>query len=654
MHKGLIMSYIKFDKKQLVNLEYSLKRELLRSNRAGAYASTTIVGCNTRKYHGLLVVPEPGIDNENHVLLSSLDETIIQHDAEFNLAIHKFHGEVYHPKGHKYIRDLEADPIPVLTYRVGGVILTKERLFSSEADRILIRYTLIDAHSRTTLRIKPFLAYRNIHKLSKANPFVDQSYHNIDNGIKVRMYKGYSDTHIQFSKKADYFHTPDWFYNFEYEEEKNRGYDYLEDLYSPGYFELELKKGESVVVAVGTAEAKSSSLKRSFDKEIHNRIPRDSFRNCLINAAQQFIVRRDNNTEVVAGFPWFGRWGRDTFIALPGLTLSIDDQGTFEEVIDTMLRDRQGPLFPNIGKGNDIAFNSVDAPLWFFWAMQQYADYTGDYMKIWNKYKESMTGILDGFRDGTLFNIRMHDNGLIFAGIPGKALTWMDAIVEGQPVTPRIGMPVEINALWYNAIMFSLELAQKASDQEFISRWSNIAEKIPAAFEATFWLKDHDYLADYVNGDEVNVDVRPNMVFATSLKYTPVDMEKCGMVLEIIKSELLTERGLRTLSPENSNYKGVYCGDQAARDRAYHNGTVWPWLLGHFVEGYLKLYGKEGLPLVKRLYHNFESNMTEHGIGTISEVFDGDPPHAPGGAISQAWSVAELLRISAMIEKYEN
>ena len=374
--------------------------------------------------------------------------------------------------------------------------------------------------------------------------------------------------------------------------------------------------------------------------------------NCLINSAHQFIVKRGTKTEIVAGFPWFGRWGRDTFISLPGLTLVTGDYKTCKNVIDTMIADLKGPLFPNIGSGSNCAYNSVDASLWFFWALQQYAMFTGTQNSVWKEYGKKMVMILDGYRAGTLFNIRMQENGLLYAGEPGKALTWMDAIVHGKPVTPRIGMPVEINALWYNAICFSIEVAKKAGDQAFIEAWEPIAAAIPKAFVRTFWSPSKKYLADYVDGEYKDWSERPNMVIATSLPYSPITEEMSRDVLQTVKQELLTPRGLRTLSPKNPIYKGIYFGDQAERDLAYHQGTVWPWLLGHFAEGYLKLHGKNGVPYIKSLFQGFEPVMTEHGIGTISEIYDGDPPHMARGAISQAWSVAELLRMNWLINQY--
>ncbi len=648
------MSYIKFDKEQLVNLEFSLSREFIRSNRAGAFATTTIIGCNTRKYHGLLIAPQPHVDEGNHVLLSTLDETIIQHEAEFNLGIHQYKPGVFNPKGHKYVREIITDPIPKIRYRVGGVILAKEMLFSIESDRVLIKYTLEEANSPTKLKFKPFLAFRNMHSLTKANIDNDTRYKDAPNGIICKMYEGYSNVYMQFSKETEYTHVPHWYYNIEYKEEKERGYDYLEDLYVPGFFEIPIEKGESIIFSAGLEEVDPMLLETIYANEVKRRLPRDSYKNCLVNSAQQFFVHKNNKTEVIAGFPWFGRWGRDTFISLPGLTLTLGDDKTCKSVIDTMISELKGPLFPNLGNGDNTAYNSVDAPLWFFWALQKYAAHTQTQAQIWNEYGEKMKLILYGYRNGCQYNIKMQENGLIYAGEPGKALTWMDAVVFDKAVTPRIGLDVEINALWYNAVMFSIEVAKLAGDEEFLNDWNEISCTIPAAFKETFWNKDKGYLCDYVFEDYKDWSVRPNQLFAASLPYSPVSEQIRKLILDITERELLTPRGIRTLSPKSSEYKGVYEGDMMTRDSAYHQGTVWPWLLGHYVEGYLKIHGKGGIAHVQRLYNNFEPVMFEHGIGSVSEVYDGDPPHKPGGAPSQAWSVAELLRIDYLIDYYKN
>jgi len=647
------MSYINFDKNQLVNLEYSLQREMIRSNRAGSYASSTIINCNTRKYHGFLVTPQPAIDYDNHVLLSSVDETVIQQEAEFNLGIHKYKGAKYNPKGHKYIRDFSVDKVPKLVYRVGGVILTRETILITQEDRIIIKYTLEEAHSPTRIRLRPFLAFRNVHLLSKENTYADKKYEKVPGGIRVKMYEGYTNLFMQLSKENSYTHRPDWYYDIEYQEEMDRGYECLEDLYVPGFFEFDIRRGESVCFSAGTSEITQKSIKRVYTSELKKRIPRDDFEHCLANAAQQFIVKRGDKTDIIAGFPWFGRWGRDTFIALPGLTLVVGDYQTCKAVIDTMIKQMRGPLFPNIDFGQDSSYNSADGSLWFFWALQKYIEAIGHQKLVWKEYGWKMKQILEGYRNGTEFNIHMEPSGLIYAGVPGKAVTWMDAIAHGKPVTPRTGLAVEINALWYNAIMFSLEIANEAGDMDFVRNWNDIAKKIPGAFLETFWNAEKGMLADYVDGEYTDWSVRPNMVFATSLPFSPVDEEIRKRVLSRIKQELLTTRGLRTLTPVSAAYKGIYFGDQTERDQAYHQGTVWPWLFGHFVEGYLKIHGKSGLTFIKGYYKEFAQTLTEHGVGTISEIYDGDPPHTPRGAISQAWSVAEILRVNQLIREYE-
>ena len=647
------MGYIKFDKTQLINLEYSLQREVLRSNRMGSYAFTTIVGCNTRKYHALLACPMEHLDGGTHILLSSLDETVVQQGASFNLGIRKYPG-IYEPKGHKYIRDFETDPVMSTVYRVGDVVLKKEMVLVTNEERILIRYTVIDSQSPTRLVFKPFLAFRNIHSLSKANLDVNSKFTSVNNGIKLKMYQAYPNLFLQFSKKPEYVPVPNWYYNIEYHEEQKRGYDYTEDLYVPGYFEIPVRKGDILIFSAGTKEVQTQTLNRQFNRELETRIPRDNFENCLINSAQQFIVNKDKRTEVIAGFPWFGRWGRDTFISLPGLTLPQGNLKTCKAVIDTMLTELNGAFFPNAGSRDNPCYNSVDAPLWFFWTLQQYCEFARCHRMVWKEYGKKIKNILSAFKAGTDFNIKMHDNGLLWQGQKGKALTWMDAVVAGKAITPRMGFAVEINALWYNAIMFSLTAAKIAGDRKFLVEWIPVAEKIKTSFLETFWDKDKGYLADVVDENGRDWSMRPNQIFATSLPYGVIDdIEIRKSILDAVKKELLTPKGLRTLSPKDSRYVGVYEGDQEKRDSSYHQGTVWPWLLGHFCEGYLRIHGEEGLSLVEKLYNGFEEDMVIHGIGSISEIYDGDPPHRPNGTVSQAWSVSEILRMKMMIDHFK-
>lgn len=646
------MSYIEFDKKELINLKYSLSKELIRTNRAGSFASTTIINCNTRKYHGLLICPIRKYNDENHVLLSTLDETIIQHEAEFHLGIHKYPIE-YSPKGHKYIRDYEAEPIPALTYRVGGVVLKKEMLLVEKEERILIKYTLLDAHSPTKLRLQPFLAFRNIHTLTKANMDANTKFQKVSNGIKIKMYEGFPSLYMQTSKKAEYVHVPDWYYNIEYPLEQERGYEYSEDLFVPGFFELTIKKDDPIIFSAGLKEVTTTSLKKQFLSEVNKRTPRNSFLNCLENSADQFITHKNGKTKIIAGFPWFGHWARDTIISLPGLAIARNQPDLFTKVIDTMLSEVKKCFFQSEGNITNPGRDSADAPLWFFWAFQKYLEYDPEY-DVWGKYGKKLKEILTCYKRGTDFKIKMHDNYLIWAGYENKALTWMDAYVEGKPVTPRIGFTVELNALWYNAVCFALELAESANDKEFLNEWKELPELIKESFTNTFWDKTKSYLADYVNYNEKNWQVRPNMLFAVSLPHSPLSNDIKKAVLDIVQKELLTKRGLRTLSPKDPEYQGLYEGNENQRSLAYHQGSVRAWLFGAYAEAYLKLYKQSGVSHIKQLFEGFEDCIRDYGIGSIAEVYSGNPPHTPGGSTSFALSVSELLRVNYLLSNYKN
>lgn len=639
------MSVLDFDKNSLGNLEYSLQREMLATNRAGGYMSTTIVCCNTRKYHGLVVCPRNNSDEKNYVLLSSLDETVIQHDQSFNLALHRFPG-VYEPRGHKYITDFRYTPNPAITYRVGGVVLLKELLWIHSRTQLLIRYTLLEAHSDTKLRLRPFLAYRDSHSLSSANLFANGASHPIPGGVRSRMYEDLPELFMQVNCKSKFVAAPDWYYGFEYAEEHKRGYESHEDLMTTGYFEMNIKKGESVIFSCSTEEVDADSLDSAYEAELARRSPKVDMLSCLRHAARQFIVRHGTRTEVVAGYPWFGRWGRDTFIALPGLTLTQGGEESCKEVLDTMVSEMKDGLFPNMG----TAYNSIDAPMWFFWAVQQ-ADQSFGKKMIWECYGKAMKAIINAFCRGIGDAIKIQPNGLVWASSPGHALTWMDAIAYGRPVTGRDGYQVEVNALWYNAICYTLELAREFKDTHFIKEFKDYPEKIKKAFIETFWLPE-GYLADYVDYNERNWFIRPNQIIACSLPYTMLDEVQRLEVIATVKQHLLTPKGLRTLSPRNKLYQGRIEGDQPTRDSQYHQGTVWPWLLEHYAKANFDILGKEFLADAQQIVDNFEEDMNCYGIGSIAEIYDGDPPHNPKGTISQAWSVAAILRINQMIEQY--
>jgi predicted glycogen debranching enzyme len=645
------MGYLNFNKSELVNLEYSLSLELLNTNRAGGYISTTIVGCNTRKYHGWLICPIEQFGGEKHVLLSSLDETIVQHEQAFNLAIHKY-PNIYDPRGHKYIVDFEFEPTPALTYRVGGVVLKKELIVVHNEEQILIRYTLLDAHSPTLLRLKPMLAYRSIHKLSKANLYANTQLKFIDRGVSSRLYTEYPELNLQVNKNNEFIAVPDWYYNIEYLEEKERGYDYQEDLFSPGYFEMPIKKGESIIFSASLEEANPQLLSRKFNREMTLRPPKSSFMDCLHNTASQFIMKRDHGTEIVSGYHWYGCRSRDTFMSLPGLLYS--DIKTYKSVLDSMSTRLQNGLFPDTVDTLDLTYRAVDTPLWYFWAIQKYNSLVQDPKAIWKQYGEKMKSILAAYRDGSNEGILMHENGLIWAEERGVPKTWMNAMVNNNPVTPRYGYTVEVNALWYNAVCFAISLAQQCGDSAFVKEWEHIPTLVVDNFMPTFWMPEKNHLADYVGVDGQNQRIRPNEIIATSLPYSPLSDEAKESVLKAIEYDLLTPKGIRTLSPKNPVYKGRYEGTVEERDAAFHQGTVWVWLLAHYVEAKFNLHRKSFIPDAKRIMSNFEHDMTNKCICAIPEMYTGDPPHEPCGAISQAWSVASVLYIAYLIDLYEN
>ncbi len=645
------MSYLKFEKSQLINLEFALKREFIRTNRSGAYGSTTVINCNTRKYHGLLVCPLQDGEGEKHVLLSMVDPTIVFNKYEFNLGIHKYSGGVYEPKGHKYIEALETDALPRVIYDIGGVKLAVEQVLDDEDFRVLLKYTVLDTPKPITLRLKPFLAFRNIHELSKANMNANVRPEMVENGIRIKMYEGFPHLYMQVNKAPDFVHMPDWYYNFEYQEEQERGYPFKEDLFSPGYFELSMHKGESIVFVAGTEPLAILKIKRRFTSIEENRVPRINFENCLYNAAQQFIEKHKRSTLLIAGFPWFDSRSRDTMIATPGLTLSLTYRQALMDILDTALRKLNNGLFPQTLNANrPEQCKSVDTPLWFIYAVQQLQDFVSFDLMI-QKYWNPIKSILDSYFTGTECDIKMTDHCLIYMGLDDNPQTWMDAMVKGKPVTHRKGYAVEANALWYNAICFALEIAKKLDEKDFLKKWEHIPAVTQQTFISKFWVSNGNYLADFCTTHRQDASIRPNQIIAAALPYSPLTDNQKVDVINCVKHKLLTKKGLRTLSPADARYKPYFLGSPEDRERAYHQGTVHPWLLEFYAKALVSVYKKDALPELNKIFFNFEEDMLIAGIGTINEVFDGDPPHQPRGAISQAWSVAALLQIKMLMDK---
>ena len=644
------MSYLRFEKALMTNLEDSLPKELLRTNRSGAYSCSTIVDCNTRKYHGLLVVPVPELDDENHVLLSSLDVTVIQHGAAFNLGLHKYQGNNYSPKGHKYIREFDCDKVPTTLYRVGGVLLKKEVVFQHYEDRILIRYTLVDAHSNTTLQFRPFLAFRSVKQFTHENSVASRDYQQVENGIKTCMYAGYPDLYMQFSKKVDFIFQPDWYRGIEYPKEQERGYASNEDLYVPGYFQVGIRKGESIVFSASTSDIKPSTLKKLFQSEVDERAPRDNFFHCLVNAAHQFHVDDKNGEKyILAGYPWFKARARDTFISLPGLTLSIDEVEYFESAMKTAEKALREFM---TGKPVSVKVYEVeqpDVPLWAIWCIQQYSKKMGA-EKCVEKYGKLVYDILDYIIKEKHPNLLLDDNGLLKTDGKDKAATWMNSTANGRPVVPRSGYIVEFNALWYNALMFAAELARTLKNEDAAKMYEERAAKCQQAFVETF-VNQYGYLLDYVDGGAQDWSVRPNMIFPVAFDYSPLTQEQKKSVLDVCTRELLTPKGLRSLSPKSSGYNPMYVGPQTQRDYAYHQGTAWPWLGGFYIEATLRLYKRSRFSFLERQLVGYEDEMFYHCIGTLPELFDGNPPFHGRGAISFAMNVAETLRALELLEK---
>ena len=647
------MSYLRFEKALMTNLQDSLPKELLRTNRSGAYSCSTIVDCNTRKYHGLLVVPVPEIDDDNHVLLSSLDVTVVQHGAEFNLGLHKYQGNNFSPMGHKYIREFDCDKVPTTIYRVGGVLLKKEVVFQHYEDRILIRYTLVDAHSATTLRFRPFLAFRSVRQFTHENTVASRDFYPVDNGIKTCMYEGYPDLYMQFSKKNEFIFHPDWYRGVEYPKEQERGYASTEDLYVPGYFEMPIKKGESIVFSAAISSIKPSSLKKLFDEEVAERNPRDNFFHCLVNAAHQFHIRKNNDDRyLLAGYPWFKCRARDTFISLPGLTLSIEEQDYFELVMKTAERGIREFMAGKPLTGMITEIEQPDVLLWAIWAIQQYAK-EASLEKCNEMYGKLVADIVKFIEANKHNNLELRENGLLYSEGKKNAVTWMNSTANGSPVVPRTGYIVEFNALWYNALCFAASLEELSGNNAQVDHLNKLAEKVKASFVEVF-LNEHGYLFDYVDDkDPRDWSVRPNMIFAAAFDYSPLDQAQKKGVVDICTRELLTPKGLRSLSPKSGGYNPMYVGPQTQRDYAYHQGTAWPWLGGFYMEASLKLYKRTRLSFIERQLVGYEDEMSYHCLGTIPELFDGNPPFHGRGGISFAMNVGEVLRTLELLEKYK-
>ena len=642
------MGFLKFNKSELVNLEYSLKREIIAANEKGAYCNTSIVTCNTRRYHGLLAVPVDELGGGKYMLLSALDESLVLRGKQFNLGIHCY-GGTYDPKGHKYIVDFDANPVPVVTYKVGGILFTKTIMMVPDSDQVLIKYELLEAPSKLTLILKPFLAFRSVHSLTNQNSDADTRYDEIDGGVAFRLYDGFPYLNMQVSGQPSFKSQPYWYNGVTYSDEYRRGFDCREDLFVPGAFSLEMKPGDTVVFSASTSEVNPRGLKRKFTDTLKKIDVIEDYHDLLVHNAEMFKCRKEDKIRINAGFSWLETGLlRETIASLPGLTLYADgNTEDFENILDTLISDEQERLLHRT--------TQCEAPLRLTDTIQQYIRFAGKERQVWKKYGEILKAIIESYAPGCRKEIAMHPNGLLWAQMDGVALSWMNAYVYGRPVTERAGYQVETNAYWYNALCFAIDMENKYGPKksEFVAKWSPVRDLVKENFQPTFWKPEWGYLVDYVGNGPADPAVRPNMLVPIYLEYCPVDEEVVSEVVMTINSELITKRGLRSLSPRNEAYRGVYEGSQIDRDLAYHQGCAFPDLLAPYIDVCFRMMGSTFYGRAKYLVEGFFEDISKHGVGAFSELYDGDPPHEPHGAIASAMSTAALLHIEYVMNQYK-
>ncbi len=648
---------IKIPKIVLHDPERALSREWLVTNGIGGYASSSILGANTRRYHGLLVAAFPA-PTERQVLLSKVDEELTVGGHAYALGTNEYHDGTIHPHGYPHIASFRLElGIPTWEYALKGLRLTKQVWMEQGSNTVYILYRLVEALEPVRFSVRPFCAFRGYHAVGNQGCRVadcgSDSLRLAPHSSRITSHPSLVTLHLTGTGSFEF--APDTYRSFLYRAERERGFsDCIEDLYTPGVFAADLHPGD-VFGLCGSVDAPSTDILSAFDREMERRKSivgdeDDTFRRSLLLAADQFVERPpsesgDRRTAVYAGYHWFADWGRDTMISLPGILLST---GRFAEAREILLAHaeyvRDG-LIPNrITDDGNAEYNTVDASLWYFEALARYIRASGDGEIIGDLYP-ALESIIGHHMDGTRYGIRMCSDGLLRAGTEESQLTWMDARVDGAPITPRAGKPVEINALWYNALCLMCSWALHAGKASL--PYEIAAARCLTSFGRRFWYEDGACLFDIVDSPEGDdMSLRPNQIIAVSLPNSPLDARRQRLVVDAVQRRLLTSYGLRTLAPDDPRYCARYAGGPAERDSAYHQGTVWPWLLGHFAEAHYRVYRDRRF--IRHLLSPFREHLKEAGVGSISEVFDGDPPHNPGGCIAQAWSVAELLRVAAI------
>lgn len=639
------MALLKFNKAELVNLSYSLKREIICANKTGAYCNTSIVACNTRRYHGLLAVTLDRFGGDRFLLLSSLDESLIVNGKQFNLGIHCY-GDIYEPRGHKYVVDFAADPVPQITCKIGSIVFRKSLLLCPDRDQLYIKYELLEAPDAATVQIRPLLAFRNIHALTQANDVANGEGKPAANGASFRLYEAFPDLFLQFSKAVKFNSDPVWYYGVTYSDEYRRGFDFREDLLSPGIFSVNMKAGEAVYVSASKYEEDPKTFKKDYEAQYKQESVETDGHDALLACADRLITYHNGRKRIEAGYSWLHTGLlRETLVALPGLTLYAGRPEDFEEILDNLLEDNKERLFQRT--------TQVEAPLYLAETLQQYIAFGADEKLVWKKYGKTMKAIIESYKPGVRKEVAMHPNGLIWAQMDGVALSWMNAYIDGRAVTERAGYQVETNAFWYSAIRFACEMDKKYGNGHFAKEWTPVAELIYANFTPMFWNERLGCLADYVDNEGQHTEVRPNQLSALAVAYSPVDEERFPSVLRVVDNELVTARGIRSLSPRDIRYKGVYEGSQVERDLAYHNGCAWPTLLSPYLMLCFKVKGQAFWKKAEWLLEGFYQDLNKHGVGAFSELYDGDPPFEPHGAISSALSTAALLVCDNLLKTYK-
>ncbi len=640
------------------NFRGSSAREWIETNSIGGYASATVSGANTRRYHGLLVAAtRPPLGRV--VTLSKFEETLSVDGERFDLSSNQYPGTV-HPEGYKYLKRFRLDPFPVWTFEVDGIEIERSLFMINGENSSVVRWRAKKGSGRRrqkiVLELRPLLAFRDHHHLRREDGGFDGSYEIADGIVSIAPFAAMPRLYLAHNAGAI---EPEghWYRDLEYAIEQERGFDHREDLYQP--FKLEFDLTQDAVVIASTEERNAADAAEYETAEISRRQglieaagAEDQLTARLVLAADQFIVARGTGKTVIAGYHWFSDWGRDTMIALNGLTLATGRPDVARSVLIEFSKHISEGMLPNRfpDQGDTPEYNTVDATLWFFEAIRAYVEKTGDVGLVLDGLYEKLVSIIDWHVRGTRYQIHVDTDGLLYAGEAVVQLTWMDAKIGDWVITPRTGKPVEIQALWYNALCIIAGLAERFDDTKRLQAYRSMAALAKASFNGQFWNDAEGCLFDVVNGSGKDAAVRPNQIFAVSLTHTMLDPERARQVVDKVESELLTPFGLRSLSPNDPSYAGIYIGSPYDRDAAYHQGTVWGWLIGPFVEAYLRVH-KDDVRLTQRVAEimaGFSGHIKEAMVGQVSEIFDADPPHAARGCGAQAWSVAELLRITSI------